>query len=134
RNLGLIAVQTSKFDDAIKAFTRMIELGGADAYAYGLLGIAYSARQDHQPAEVAFRNALLLQPDNTEWRLRLTWCVFKQEKYEDAATLLDALLARYPDKAEFWLLQARTYLGMKQPLKAAADFEALALLGKATAD
>ena len=51
----------------IGAFTRMIELGGGDAYSYGLLGFAYAAKQnDYQAAEAAYRNALLLQPENTE--------------------------------------------------------------------
>ena len=134
RNLGLIHARNGNYADAIRAFTRMIELGGGDGYAYGLLGSAYAAQQDYQPSEVAYRSALLLQPDNTEWRLGLTRCVFKQEKYQDAATLLDALIARYPDKSEFWLLQAHTFLGMKQPLKAAQNLEVIDRLGKATID
>lgn len=134
RNIGLICVRNGHYDDAIKAFTRMIELGGGDAYSYGLLGFAYASDQDYQAAETAYRNALLLQPENTEWRLGLTRCVFRQEKYEDAATLLDGLIERYPDKPDFWLLQAHTYLGMKNPLKAAENLEALDLLGKATVD
>lgn len=134
RNLGLIYARNGKYDDAIGAFTKMIELGGGDAYSYGLLGFAYAARQDFQAAEAAYRNALLLQPENTEWRLGLTRCVFKQEKFEDAATLLDVLIERYPDKADFWLLQANTYLGMKEPLKAAENLEAIDRLGKATVD
>lgn len=134
RNLGLIQTRSGKFDKAIEAFTEMIKLGGGDAYAYGLLGYAHAARQDFQPAEAAYRQALLLQPENTEWRLGLTRCVFKQEKFEDAATLLDALLARYPDKADFWLLQAQTFLGMKRPLRAAENLEMIDRLGKATLD
>ncbi len=134
RNLGLIHVRNGKYDDSIHAFVRMIELGGADGYAFGLLGFAHASKQDFQAAEAAYRNALLLQPDSTEWRLGLTRCVYKQDKFQDAATLLDALIARYPEKAEFWLLQAHTYLGMKQPLKAASNLEALDQLGKASVD
>jgi tetratricopeptide (TPR) repeat protein len=134
RNLGWIQTKNANYDEAIRAFTRMIELGGADAYSYGLLGIAYSAKEDYQPAEASFRNALLLQPENTEWRLGLTRCVFKQEKFEDAASLLDVLIERYPDKPEFWLLQSRAFLAMTQPLRAAQNLEAVERLGKATAE
>lgn len=134
RNLGLIYVRDAKHDAAITAFTKMIELGGGDGYSYGLLGFAYAAKDDYQAAEAAYRNALLLQPENTEWRLGLTRCVFKQERFEDAVTLLNVLIEQYPDKADFWLLQAHAYLGMKEPLKAAEDLEVLDLLGKATAD
>src|SRR5882672_1603819 len=130
RNVGLINARNGKFDDAIHSFTRMIELGGGDSYSYGLLGFAYASKQDYQAAEVAYRNALLLQPENAEWRLGLTRCVFKQNKYEDAAALLDVLIERYPDNADFWMLQAQTYLGMKLPLKAAENLEAVDRLGK----
>jgi tetratricopeptide (TPR) repeat protein len=134
RNIGLIYVRSGNYDEAIKAFTRMIELGGGDAYSFGLLGFAYSSKQDYQAAEVAYRNALLLQPENTEWRLGITRCVFKQQKFEDAATLLEVLIARYPDKTDFWLLQAQAYLGMKQPLKAAENLEAVYRLGKGSVE
>jgi len=134
RNVGLIYVRSGKYDEAINAFTRMIELGGGDAYSFGLLGFAYASKQDYQAAEAAYRNALLLQPDNTDWRLGITRCVFKQQKFEDAATLLEVLIARYPDKPDFWSLQAQAYLGMKQPLKAAENLEAVDHLGKSTPD
>lgn len=134
RNLGLIYVRNGKHDDAISAFTRMIELGGGDAYSYGLLGFAYAAKKDYQAAEAAYRDALLLQPENTEWRLGITRCAFKQQKFEDAVTLLEVLIGRYPDKTDFWLLQAQAYLGMKQPLKAAENLEAVDRLGKSTVD
>ena len=134
RCIGLICTRTSDFDGAIAAFNRMIELGAADAYTYGLLGYCHSAKQDYQPAEAAYRNALLLQPQSVEWRLGLTRSVFKQAKYEDAASLLDVLLNTFPDKADFWLLQAHTYLGLKQPVNAAVNLEILDSIGKSTAD
>jgi tetratricopeptide (TPR) repeat protein len=134
RNIGLINARNGEYDAAIAAFTKMIELGGGDSYSYGLLGFAYASKQDYQAAEAAYRSALLLQPENTEWRLGLTRCVFKQDKFQDAAALLDVLIERFPDKADFWLLQAQTFLGMKQPLRAAENLEALDLLGKSTAD
>ncbi|MBK7876262.1 MAG: tetratricopeptide repeat protein [Planctomycetes bacterium] len=134
RNLGLIHAKAGTFDDAIRAFTKMIELGGGDAYSYGLLGYAYASKLDYQAAEAAYRNALLLQPENTEWRLGLTRCVYKQHKFQDAAALLDVLIERFPDKTEFWMLQAQTFLGMKQPLRAAENIEALGLLGRADAE
>jgi tetratricopeptide (TPR) repeat protein len=134
RHLGLILVRDADYDAAIEAFTRMIELGGGDAYSFGLLGFAHSSKQDYQPAEAAYRNALLMQPDNTEWRLGLTRCVFRQGKYQDAAALLDVLIERYPDKADFWLLQAQTFQSMGRPLRAAENFEAVDRLGRAPAE
>jgi tetratricopeptide (TPR) repeat protein len=134
RNLGLIHAHDGRYDAAIGAFTRMIELGGGDAYSYGLLGFAYASKQDYQAAETSYRNALLLQPDNMDWRLGLTRCVFKQEKFEDAVALLNVLIERDPENAELWMLQTHTFIGMDQPLKAAQNLEALDLLGHSTVD
>lgn len=134
RNVGLINARNGEFDKAIDAFTKMIKLGGGDEYSYGLLGYAYASKLDFQAAEAAYRNALLLQPENTEWRLGLTRCVFRQSKFQDAAALLDVLIERNPEKIEYWLLQAQTFIGMKQPLKAAQDLEAVDLQGKSTVD
>lgn len=134
RAIGLVEARNGKLDAAITAFTKMIELGGGDSSSYGALGYAYEAKQDYQAAEVALRNALLLQPENATWRFVLTRCVFKQEKFQDAAALLDVLIERFPDRYEFWLLQAQAFLGMKQPLRAAENLEALDLLGKASVD
>jgi tetratricopeptide (TPR) repeat protein len=134
RSIGLICTRQAKYEEAIAAFNKMIELGGADAYSYGLLGFCHSARQDFQPAESAYRSALLLQPENVEWRLGLTRSVFRQGKYEDAASLLDVLISAFPDKGDFWLLQSHTFLGLKQPMKAASNLEALDAIGKSTVD
>jgi len=134
RNIGLIYIKDGRFDEAINAFTKMITLGGGDATSYGLLGYAYASKQDYQAAEVALRNALLLEPQNTDWRLRLTDCVFRQGKYEDCASLLTGLIQKNPEKASFWMLQAQCYIGMKKPLLAAQNLESMSQLGHAKND
>jgi tetratricopeptide (TPR) repeat protein len=132
KNLGLIQVRSGEFSDAIQSLSRVIELGGGDGLAYGLLGYAYSATGQDISAESAYRNALLLQRDVVDWKLGLTQSVFRQKKYEEAVTLCDELLARFPDRADYWLLQANAFIGLKQPLKAAENFEIVQRMGKAT--
>lgn len=132
RNLGLIYTRKGQFESAARAFTTALSLGGGDAYLFGLLAYAYAGQQDHMAAEAAYRNALMLQPDSMEWRMGLCRAVFKQGKFEEAAALLDAVIARQPDRAEFWVLQANAYVGMKKALRAAENLEILALLEKAT--
>jgi tetratricopeptide (TPR) repeat protein len=134
RNLGLIQARGERYEDAIGSFTKMIQLGGGDAISYGLLANAYQSKHDHLAAEAAFRQALLLEPDNVNWRIGLARAVVKQEKYEEAVALLGVLLEREPERAEFWLLQANALLGMKQPLRAAENLELVAMLDKATPD
>lgn len=134
KNLGLIQVREQQFDRAIRSLTRLIQLGGVDALSYGLLGYAYSSRQDHLAAESAYRTALLLDPENVEWRLGLTRCVVRQGKHAEAAALLDMLLAGSPERADYWLLQANAYVGMGQPLKATQNLEIVDRLGSSTVE
>lgn len=133
-NLGLIQARLGNHDETIRSFTKTIELGGANAWTYGVLGHAYTAKQDFQPAEAAFRDALLLEPENSQWRLGLAQCVVKQQKFEDAAALLDVLIERAPANADFWMLQAHAFLGMKKFLRAAENLEVIDRLGKSKPD
>jgi tetratricopeptide (TPR) repeat protein len=134
RNLGLIHAREGRYDDAIASFTRMIELGGGDSISLGLLATAYLSKQDYLAAETAFRQALLLEPENAQWRIGLARSVVKQEKHEEAVALLGVLLERDPERSEFWLMQASALLGMKQPLRAAENLEMVALLGQGNVD
>jgi tetratricopeptide (TPR) repeat protein len=132
KNLGLTSVRLQRYDDATKALSRLVELGGADGLSYGLLGYSLSANGQFVSAESAYRNAVLLQPDALDWKLGLTQSVLKQRKFGEAVGLCDELLAKYPDRADFWLLQANAWLGQDQPMKAAENFEIVARMGKAT--
>jgi len=132
KNLGLIQVRSGQFAEAIRSLSRVIELGGGDGLAYGLLGYAYGATQQDTSAESAYRNAVMLQRDVVDWKLGLTQSVFRQQKYEEAVTLCGELLARFPDRTDYWLLQANALIGLKQPLRAAENFEMVQRMGKAT--
>ena len=132
KNLGLIYVRGGRFALAIRSLTKVIELGGASGSTYGLLGYAYSATEQWMPAESAYRNALLLEPETLDWKLGLTLSVLRQGKYAEAASLCDELIRRFPDRADFWMLQANAYIGLDQPMRAAQNFEMVGRMGKAT--
>jgi tetratricopeptide (TPR) repeat protein len=133
KNLGLIRVRQGRFDEAARSLTRVIELGGGDGLTFGLLGYAYSSSGSFVSAESAYRSAVLLQPEQVDWKLGLTRSLLKQQKYGDAATLCGELIAVQPERADLWLLQANAYIGLGQPLKAAENYEVVRRLGSANA-
>lgn len=133
KNLGMISVRQGNFDDAIRSLTRVVELGGADSLTFGLLGYAYTAKEQFLSAESAYRQAVLLEPQTLDWKLGLTQAVLRQKKFAEAATLSEELIARYPDRSDFWLLQANAFIGQGQYLRAAENFEIVARMGKANA-
>jgi len=132
KNLGLIHVREGRFELAVRSLSKVIELGGADGSTYGLLGYAYSSIRQWIPAESAYRNALLLDPETLDWKLGLTLAVLRQGKYAEAASLCDELIARSPDRVDFWTLQANAYIGMNEPMRAAQNFEMTRRMGQAT--
>ena len=132
KNLGLIAVRQGRPEDAVKALSRVVELGGGDGLTYGLLGYSYAQSGQTTSAESAYRNAVLLQPDTVDWKLGLTQAVLRQRKYGEAVTLCEELIKKFPERTDLWLIQASAYVGLGQPLKAAEDYEIVERMGKAT--
>jgi tetratricopeptide (TPR) repeat protein len=126
-------VREGRLREALTPLSRVIQLGGGDGLTYGLLGFAYSGTGQYVAAESAYRSALLLQPDVLDWKLGLTQSLLKQGKNAEVVQLTDELLAGYPERADFWLLQANAYIGMEKPLEAAKNFEIVDRLGKSTA-
>ncbi len=134
KNLGVIHIRKGEFGKSIPVLTRTIELGGRDAMTYGLLGFAYSSVANSLSAESAYRMAILLDPDTLDWKMGLARSLFRQERYADVVALCENLIANNPDSADLWLLQANAYIGRKEPLKAAVNYELVDQMGKSTAD
>lgn len=134
KNAGLIHVRNGKFEKAIPYITKTIELGGHSSIAFGLLGFSYGSTEQHLCAESAYRMAILLDPETVDWQLGLARSFFKQQKFGDAVSLCNSLIEKKPDNADFWLLQANAYLGLKQPMRAAENYEYVNAMGKSTGD
>ncbi|MFP4157253.1 MAG: tetratricopeptide repeat protein [Opitutales bacterium] len=131
KNLGLVQVQKGDFSKAIKTITKAMELGEVDGRAYGLLGYGYLTEERYYPAEAAYRQAIILQPDNRDWRVGLAQCLLETERYADAVALFDTLLKEDPDNTEFWLLQSNAYLGKGDSIAAAKNIEIVRRMGAA---
>lgn len=131
KNLGLVQVQKGDFDKAIKTISKAMELGEVDGRSYGLLGYGYLTQERYYPAETAYRQAILMQPDVTDWKVGLARCLLETERYADAIALFDTLLLDHPDKADYWLLQGNAYLGKGDSLAAAKNLEVVRRMGAA---
>jgi tetratricopeptide (TPR) repeat protein len=134
KNLALIHIRNEAFKKAIPHLTRVVELGGRDALTCGLLGFAYASVGNSLCAESAYRQAILMDPATLDWKMGLARSLFRQQRYAEAATFCDTLIADDPNRVDLWLLQANAYVGLNQPLKAAVNYELVDRLGKSTAD
>jgi len=133
KNLAFALVRDGKYAEAIKPLTRTIALGGADGKVFGLLGFTCMDQGRYVSAEAAYRQALVFEPDNLDFKLGLVKCALSTANYDYALGLLDELIRQYPERESLWSLQANIYVQKEQPAKAAISLEMLRRLGKATA-
>ncbi len=131
QNLGTLYVQLSEHEKAIENLTKVIQLGGGDGNLYGLLGVAYISLEQFIPAEIAFRQAILLKPDVDDWKLGLARGLLAQQRYGEVVALMDQMIQKKPDEAMLWNLQTSAYIGLKDIKAAAANLEILKRLGEA---
>jgi tetratricopeptide (TPR) repeat protein len=132
KNLAFALVRDGKYAEAIKPLTRTIALGGADGKVFGLLGFAYLSDGRNVSAEAAYRQALVFEPENLDFKLGLVKSSIGTANYDYALSLLDELIKQYPERDSFWTLQANLYIQKEQPAKAAISLEMLRRIGKAT--
>lgn len=131
KNLGLVQIQKGDYAKAIKTISRAMELGEVDGRAYGLLGYAYLTEKSYYPAEVAYRQAILMQPENKDWKVGLAQCLLQTEGYVDAIALFNTLIKDEPNNADYWLLQSNAYLGKGDSMAAAKNIEIVRRMGEA---
>lgn len=132
KNLGLVHLRQEEFKAARDSLNTAVGLGARDALTLGLVGFACTAEGDHASAETAYRQAILLQPGQAEWKIGLAKSLFQQYRYQDAVAICNELIALDPSEPMYRQLKANALLGMKEPLEAAAVLEWLDLAGSAT--
>ena len=132
KNLGFALVRDGKYDESIIPLARTISLGGGDGKAFGLLGFSYMNAGKFVSAEAAYKQAMLYEPDNLDFKLGIVKCQVAQEDYDGALAMLDELINLHPDKETLWTIQANVYLQKQLPDKAAVNFEVLRRMDKAT--
>jgi len=131
KNLAFALVRNGKYAEAIKPLTRTIALGGGDGKVFGLLGFACLSQGRNVSAESAYRQALVFEPENLDFKLGLVKSSIGTANYDYALSLLDELIMQYPERDTFWTLQANLYIQKEQPARAAISLEMLRRLGKA---
>ena len=129
KNLGLVYVQDGNFEKAIPTISKALELGVVDGRAYGLLAYGYLSEEKYYPAEAAYRQAILIQPDVKDWKIGLARCLLETERYTEAVALFDTLLKDEPNNADYWLLQGNAFIGKDEVLKAAQNIEIVHRMG-----
>lgn len=132
QNLGLAKLQEGDYPKAAEALSKAVGLGGANSSLYGMLGFAMISQEHYISAEAAYKNAVLLDAKNLEWKLGLVKCYVAQSKFDEAIRLLDEVLESDPENDKMWDYQARIFMQTENFKKAAVNFEILRRMEKAS--
>ena len=132
RTLALTQVQRSRYDQAVAPLLKVIELGGGDAQAYGLLGYCYLLAEKYESGLSAYRMARMFEPDSLDFRRGQAHCLMQTQQHALAIALFDELIREYPNDDDFWLLQANAFVETGRRDQAIANLQLLADNDKGT--
>ena len=128
-NLAYLYISQNKINEAIPMLQKAIELGENSARVYGLLGYGHLHQKNAVAAEIAYRQAYLLDASSRDWKLGLAQALMAQEKYPEAANLIGTLIEQNPNDKQLWLQQTNAYLAMERKEDAIINLEMLHLKG-----
>jgi len=129
KNLGFLALQSEKMDEALGAFVKTVQLGSSEGAVYGLIGYIYLNKENYLSAESAYRNAMLKMPENVDWKLGLGRAVLAHQKNADVMNIMGELLTVDPKKRDYWLVQANAFLSMDRVMDSAYNYEIMGRMG-----
>lgn len=122
-NLGRVYLLQEKTQEAIELYQHLVEDGQATADILLLLGHALLMGNYPVSAEVAYKQSLLLRPQDPDAMLGLAKCLMQQQRYTQGLALIGEILQENPTQKELWALRANAYLALGENEKAIRAIE-----------
>ena len=89
---GLFALEEMRFTDAIKLFSKAVNLDKKNSlYSYNL-GNAYFFNGWYKEAVNAYKEAIILNPENTDYRYSLAYMYYEHEEYDKSYKEVEYIL------------------------------------------
>lgn len=104
--LGLFDLENMNFVEAIKHFSRAIELDKQNSKYYYNLGNAYFYNGWIKEAQRAYSQAIYLSPDNADYRYSLAYLYYENKEYQKASNEVEAILGINPEHSGTLVLKA----------------------------
>lgn len=115
KNDAVILTKSDKaFDNAAKAYEKLIKKDPKNDNAYFNLGRSYNKLNKDPEAEKALRQAVKLKPDDSEYQTELGAILIKLAKYDDAEVILKKALEVDPDNSHTQDLLDKADAGQKR--------------------
>jgi len=132
--MGFIYLQQQKWERAAYFLNKTIEFGDYDARTYGLLGLVYLNQNKIIESETAYKKAIIADPSTIDWYKGLAMSLNNQGKHLELVPLFEEMIAMQPKEVDYLILQANSFIALERPLNAAANYEIVRRMGKASTD
>jgi tetratricopeptide (TPR) repeat protein len=123
KNLGRVYLLLEQEDNALAVYRNLVEDGLADAESYLLLGHVMLIEDRAVSAETAFRQVLLLAPDQQDARRGLIQALLAQERWPEVKQLVRSALSDAPEDAALWSLLANVSVALDDTVSAIRAIE-----------
>ena len=132
RDLGRIYYTAGMNDRVIALYTESLRKNRADEDQLKILGYALLLEDRMISAENAFRQVLLLRPDDHEAMEGLVQSLLRQEQYAEASQLLSEVVRRQPAQVGLWITRAQADAAAQQLEEAIGVLETARLVAGET--
>jgi len=113
KNLGRAYLLLEREQEAIEVYQGLMMDGYVDADTYLLLGHGLMMKRHAVPAETAYRQALLLEPEHRDALRGLIQSLLDQERFVEVRNLLRSALDQQPGEASYWSLLANVEVALE---------------------
>lgn len=128
-NLGLLYYTEGRYDEALRCLGKAIQEGDREARTLGLLAYCLDSSGNSAAAEMAYMQAVSLDPSNADWISALLGHYAENKKYPQAESLARQLIRLHPDQKQNWMVCARVLLAQEKKTDAIGVLEAASTLG-----
>jgi tetratricopeptide (TPR) repeat protein len=123
RLLAAIQLMAQKPGDAVSTLTPLLEGKSPDAQALELASTAFEAMGDTARAVSTLRQAILLEPRNTDLYIDFANIAFAHQSFQVGINVINDGLTLQPRAAPLYLARGVLYVQLAEYDKAEADFE-----------
>jgi tetratricopeptide (TPR) repeat protein len=129
-SLGLLYMRTERYGEAIRHLSRAAGLGLHSAQLFGALGYLNYQTGNSWGAANAFQEAMMMEPDNEQYKRGLLHALSQTYQHQSALTLVESMLREQPDDAELWLYRGHAALQAGERKAALSSLETAIRLGE----
>lgn len=131
-NLGFTLMEVGESEKALPVLLKTVELGANESQIHGLIGYIYTSKQLYESGLTSFRTAMVFSPENNAWRFGALECLIGLERYEQAITMADELLAFDRRNPANWRNRSGLLLELERWDEAIVDLQIAHSLGGET--